>query len=507
VKLTKSTVTHLLFVASGLLLVLLVNARQIARPPFDANNFRQCQTLSTVELFYEKGIDILKPPTNYQGEPGVFVLEFPLFQAASALLYHVFGENVAIVRLFNILLTLASTLMIYLITRELLEPNAAVLAAFLFVCAPLNLMYMSSTLSDPFCIFLALCGFYVCLKICWASDDNSFFRYLLFATLAWIVVMLKGLYLFPVLVLLAVAWLLEGKLLWRPGIRVLVCFAPAAVCFLLWNRHAANANAASFFTAGIEPSSHLGISTLLSPAWYVTTAKRLLWECVGPLGGLLAVTGWFWSLLQLVRSKGASRHRVALITFFSTTGYWLTFANITFPHNYYSLIAVPFLSIAAADTVTRLCSLTSFAVRRLAITTVLFITLGLATGATSAAFFLLRRGFHQEHEWLTLQKKAGGAFQRWGYAMIFIHANMSPGKSPLHNAPAALYALGLRGTAKFVADTEQAEEIWRDYEPHYRHLRYVVFFGVSPSPEITSDFSRKVVSDKSSQIYGFERGD
>src|ERR1041384_7147935 len=93
----------------------------LSAPPFDNHNFRQCQTLSTIEDFHAHGIDLLHPKALYAGYPGTFVLELPLFQAVAALLYSAFGPHLEIIRLLNILLGLATTALLYRTTARLLD--------------------------------------------------------------------------------------------------------------------------------------------------------------------------------------------------------------------------------------------------------------------------------------------------------------------------------------------------------------------------------------------------
>jgi 4-amino-4-deoxy-L-arabinose transferase-like glycosyltransferase len=497
--------SNLGLLTATVVLLLFVNVPHLAQPPFGRHSFRQCQTLSTIELFYERGIDILHPPTNYQGEPGVFVLELPLFQAIAALLYHILGNSIAVARVLNIVVTLASGWMVYLIARRYVEAEVATLAAFIFVSAPLNLAYMSSTLIDPLGVLLALGSFYACLRILEATGGESVIRYCLFCALACLTALIKALYLFPVIVALGLAGLLDGKRVWRPVAGMLACLALAGFGFLLWSRHASHTNNASFFTAGTIPTTLLGFSALSTPAWYIMIAKRLLGGCVGPIAGVLVVASWGWSVFDVARSRAIGAHRLMLSTLLSTAGYWVAFANINFPHDYYSLITIPFLSVAAAATIGRLCSVVGSATARPAVAGMLLLLLGLATATASTAFFYTRMGFHQSPELLTLQQQAGGTFSRWEYAMMFVQQRKAPGVTPLNEFPAGLYALGLRGTGKAVVDARQATEIWRRYLPHYRHLRYVIFFGLPPVPEITNDFPKTVVSNEQAEIYGFSK--
>ena len=489
---TFSKITGVAFLFLAVALLWLANAPVISNPPFDRHSFRQSQTLSTIELYYRDGIDLLHPATNYQGEPGYFVLELPLFQAAAALLFRVFGDSIAVVRIFNILITLASCGMTYLISRKLLSPIGAMVAALIFISAPLNLGYMAAVLLDPLGIFCALSTFYVGWEI--LEGRRSTGRYVLFGVLACLVALIKALYLFPVLVLMGVWFLSEGRKAYRPLAVMFAWLVVAGVGFLAWSWHAKSVNNASFFTAGVLPTSHLGYSMLTGTAWYKVIAKRLLWDCVGPLAGILIVVGWVCSGITTTRTGNWRGERIALLTLGVTVGYWFAFADINYPHDYYSLVTVPFLSIAAAAAIQRLTQ------RREA----LVVAIGLCTVGVSAVFYAKKRWAIPSEPLMTLQREAGQSFHRWDYAMVFVDHAKCPSVTPGNEFPAGLYALGLRGTGKCVASANQAVEIFQRFAPHYQHLQYVVFYGMEPVPHIANGFPHTVVSNATEQIYGFE---
>lgn len=491
------------FALVAVIVVATLELPQLDRPPFDNfNHFRQSQTLGTIELFDERGIDLLRPPTNYVGEPGVLVLELPLFQAAAALLRRAVEPSVAIVRAANLIVTLASAALVVLIGRRLVEPTAAILAALIYLVSPLNLGYMTSLLMDPLAVLFALAAFHAALV---AADDprgSGLVRHPWFGALAAIAALMKALYLFPVLVLLVVT-ALRGESHLRAALRLCLWMLPAGLGLLLWTRHASEVNDASYFTMGIAPLGLLGVSGLSSADWWLSMGKRLFGWSVGPVAGVLAVAGWAWAVLDVLRRRPAGASgRLMMLTSASVVGYWLAFADINMPHYYYSLIAVPFLALASADVMARLAA-TARAHRAVPA----FVVLGLAAAGASVAFFLQRSGgmpFAPEPHLLALRDKAGQSFRRHEFAMVFIHEDRGPKlTAALEPVPAAMIALGLRGTAVVVQDGHQALSIWGSERPHYRHLRYVVFYGLPPEPEIVREFPQQMLSDDAVPLYGF----
>jgi hypothetical protein len=497
-KISKTIWAGLLLGVVGLTIFTWVNGVGIRRLPFDAHSFRQCQTLTTAELYYEEGVDLLHPRTSYQGEPGVFVLEFPLFQALVAGVFHVFGESVTAMRAVNIFITLLSAGLVFGIARRWFAVPTAWLAALIYLTAPLNLNYMSSTLIDPFGVLLALAVFYLTARES-ESEKPGGWRVVGLVGLAILVALVKVLYLFPTLALLAVRFCLRGPARWRWAARWAGLLIPAAVATLLWNRHAGQVNNASFFTANIDPAAHLGFSMLLQPAWHILMAKRLFWKCLGPLGGLAAVAGWVWALALTVRTRRAADQLPWLVTLLAVAGYWLVFANINFPHEYYSLITLPFLALAAAGTLGRAADFFGGKEKGLLLST----GAGLVVMVASAGYFGARVGFDEEANVVLLREKAGDKLLRRSFAMVFIDPSRTPHLGSGHDRPEVLYALGLRGTAKVVANADEAVRLWRTHAPHYQHLRYAAFYGLLPPAEITAQFPRSVLADPADQIYVF----
>src|SRR5437868_494172 len=133
----------------GLLLGLWLHCRGISEPAYDSHNFRQCQTLSTIEEYYRSGIDLLYPKSLWTGYPGVFVLELPLFQAMAAGLYHVFGPHLEVIRWFNILWGALATWLVYALGVRYLSRMVGVMAALIYWLAPLNVLFQRSMLLDP----------------------------------------------------------------------------------------------------------------------------------------------------------------------------------------------------------------------------------------------------------------------------------------------------------------------------------------------------------------------
>ena len=498
------TRSHLVLLAVGLVLLGGLNVAGIDRPPFDAHSFRQAQTLATIELYARDGIDLLHSRTNYVGEPGIFVLELPIFQAICAAAYRVFGEHIAIVRSFNILLTLGSAVALFLLTRRRFSVEAAFAAVVLFLFSPLNLLYMSSTLIDPGAACVGLWSLYFCDLLLNPSPTpaGSFVgRWCWFSFLCVLTALLKALYLFPVCVMMVFV-LLRERAFGRDLLKVTVSMGFAGAAFFAWNYYATQVNDTSPFTSGVRPTSLLGSSQLLELTFYRRAARRILIDLLGPVGGLLAVGAWVAAMLPRTRINLDARIFL-LFCGLSVGGYWVAFANITIPHDYYSLIALPLIAlpagVASAWLGGKLASSlaaprwSSLMVRPPA-------TLG---GLAAVAVFLGRGGTAASPGYLEMARLSAGRFTPWEYAMIFVTPDRSPGGPPIHDSPAMLYAAGVRGTGQAVSGPAEALQQWRRFRPHYRNLRYVIFFGL-PAPKEIVEAGRLMIHDEQKRFSAFE---
>jgi len=493
-----------LLMAVAVLAVLAFQLPWISRPPFDAHAFRQAQTLATIELFARDGIDLLRPKTNYVGEPGVFVLELSLFQAWCALLYQWFGPHVWLVRASNLVVTLANAALTFAIARRLFDRKTGWGAALLYLLAPLNLLYATCTLIDPSATCVSLVTFLFALRIVRSAEDRTaWLDWAVFLIAATITALIKALYLFPTCILLATTFLEKRRLtlrLFGAGL----CLVFAGIVFFFWLRYAQRVNDASPFTRGVSATTLLGFEPLATRDFYNYLARRLLIHLIGPGGALLAIG----AVLLACRKRGATGGaRAALLMLaVAVLVYYPAFAR-AHVHDYYSLVIVPYAAILAG-----------FGAMRLANGLAAWIpSVRVASPALVAAFaallscvvflkpFLLgpRPRLSPGPEWLELQRLSAGQFERWSFGMVFVAPDPRlPVPTNLGtDIPEGLYAAGLRGTGHLVASSDAALALWREKRPHYRNLKYVVFFGLEPPLEIVRACGEVIARDEQQKFF------
>lgn len=475
------------------LFVFLVQAAAVKRPPFDHHNFRQSQTAATIEDFEQHGIDLLHPRTNYVGEPGVFVLEFPLPQALAALASPVVGSGLVAMRWLSLLGTLGSAMAVWVVVRQMGSAVQAAVTVILFLSSPLNLFYMASALIDPLAVCFALWAVWTGSKLLTGSR-TSLALWIGFALLCSLAGLIKPLYLFP-LAVLYLGCLARGPRLTARNAGVGVILIGVLALIVAWNLHAIRTNNASPFTANIRPTSLLGVSQLGEVGFYRRILHRLLLDTLGPIGGMLTVAGW---ALPVFLRKRFDQSQA--FSFLSVFGYWFAFANIIFPHDYYSLITVPFCAGVAGGACVQIGEAIEtrfkFAVR--AESFVIPAVIG------SVAYFYTQGALKPHDSPVRLARAIAGHVQRNSYGMLFVSPENSPGGAPIHESPAMLYAAGLRGTGLVVADSRQAVEQWQVLGPSYSNLRYVVLYGLAVPPEFSAKYGEPAISDLGNQLTIFD---
>jgi len=334
------------------ILTIMMRIPVLELPFFGSHLFRQLQTLSTIEAYLIDGVHLLKPRTNYIGYPGHLLLEFPIFQAIAAVFTQLINRDPLLVtRCLNLCIGAFSTIWVYRISRTFMGAMASTAAAFIFFTAPLNLMYHASTLIDPFAVLATLIAV-SCYLQSLAPARPSLLTTCLFTIAAVLTVLIKPLYLFPLaLLILTDVALSRNKLI---TVKTILSFIQSRLCYwvpilvagiilLIWLKISSTQSSAQ------DVTSHLGWQVLLKPSFYFTVAIRYLFFIQSPITILLGWLGVCWVL------KKEKMVATSFIIFFTLPfTYYVAFANINRPHDYYSLILVPFVSMAAGAGIQKL---------------------------------------------------------------------------------------------------------------------------------------------------------
>jgi hypothetical protein len=487
-------------------------------PPYDSHNFRQCQTLSTIEDFYRNGINFLHPHTLYMGYPGVFVLELPLFQAIGATLYHCFGPHLEVLRILNIVFGALTTIILYRMSLVWFDRTIAILGALIYWLCPLNVLYQRSTLLDPMAVLCALVSFYSLARLLTEPGNNDspmrnlnptqksaaitiYFWVFAFATL--LTALIKALYLWPAVLLIGQCFLARRFKFDRQLLLILVVFAVAGVCFIGWNRYAAQVNSGNLLSEGLRPTSHIGYSALLNVDFYSLMLKTRPKEWLGLLGVLLYVFGlWAW---WSERRMAGWRSRLFLIVCVPPT-YLLAFAKINYPHNYYQLIITPFLAIVSANGVVWLAkryqppAALDYSILKQSVFAVALSVLALAAAANYVVWFKWPR---LDSRTVTFERLCAGKVEPWAPAVLFSTARET-GMDTYSYVPQFLYAGKLWGYSWVVPNAESAKEKFELVRRGFTRLDYLVFYGTELPKWVASNDFQLIHQDDANRFFVFQ---
>lgn len=134
--------------------------RHLHKELMSVHVWRQTQTQTTINNFYEEDFNILNPRKNDRGNTdGIFRMEFPLMQWLVAALYKVFGNHLLISRLFMFVLGVISVLSMYKLCHVLFNSKAiGVIAAYTFTFSPCFFYYTINPLPDNMALAFGILG-------------------------------------------------------------------------------------------------------------------------------------------------------------------------------------------------------------------------------------------------------------------------------------------------------------------------------------------------------------
>ena len=343
------------FVAYFLFFVVafLIKFHHFNAPPFDKHNFRQTQTLSTIEDYYENGVNLMMPKTHYVGNPGYHVLEFPVYQAFMAGLWKVTSPGPGMVRVVNIIAGLLSALLIFLITRRFLRVEEAILSSVFFILSPLNMIYHRSMLIDTWAVLFMLFTLYLYLAQEPKTKGKLFLRWFLFTASIILAALIKALYLFPFVVIFLLTFRKKparSQILYWSGIVI------ALILLGLWMIHAREVNSFGYFTSTQSIERHIGFKDFATLSFWMAMIFRTVTR-------FAPGTGMFLLLVSLVLCfyRFSDKEEVVAGTFYTLPLkslfkilwvilllYLLTFAAMNRIHDYYQMVLIPFMSVLLA---------------------------------------------------------------------------------------------------------------------------------------------------------------
>lgn len=159
--------TEIVAVALILLLGFALRLYKINRPIADWHSWRQADTAAVSRNFLKEGFnpfiprfDDMSKQANGLDNPNRYrFVEFPIYNALIAAVWKFTGIETIYARLATVVISIFSTIFIYLIVRKFSSNLIALLSAFFFATIPYNVFYSSTILPGPFMV-MSILGLY-----------------------------------------------------------------------------------------------------------------------------------------------------------------------------------------------------------------------------------------------------------------------------------------------------------------------------------------------------------
>ncbi len=311
------------------------------------SSFRECQTaMVTRNLWRDGPVGLFYSRIDWFGSaPGYMMLEFPLYNAAVAVVYAVAGPHDWLGRIVSVLCSLGAIALLYGIVRRLDNERTALVAAALMALTPLQQSIGQSFLPEPMLMLCLLASLYAMVRYAEGGPGGWLALAAALACAATLVKSPAGLALFGPLLFLA--WTRFGwNALLRPSLWLAAAFALGVYFF--WQRHADHINAQHYpFILSTSPDQRLWV--------FGTLAMRWDWHFYAQVAGRLAVylspVIVAAAAVALFKRPAHSRAWLWHAWLAANAGYVLLCANLHFRHKHYQIVFVPILAVLAARTV------------------------------------------------------------------------------------------------------------------------------------------------------------
>jgi len=134
--------------------------------------WRQTQTQSTINNFYEEDMNILNPRRNDRGNgDGILRMEFPLMQWLVAATYKVFGNHLILSRIFMFIVGIFSVFGMYQLLANIFQnKDIALIGAWAFNFSPCFYYYTINPMPDNFALCCSIWG--VALFFSWYRNNK-----------------------------------------------------------------------------------------------------------------------------------------------------------------------------------------------------------------------------------------------------------------------------------------------------------------------------------------------
>ena len=321
-----------------IVLATLIRMYKINTPLGDWHSFRQADTASVTREYIKNGIDLFHPKyhdiSNIQSgkfnPQGYRMVEFPIVNALIALIYNLSGTSIPIhifSRIFSIVFSLGSIIVLHQITANFLGRSRALAASLLFSIMPYNIYYSRVILPEVYLLFFSLLSMFLFIRY---LKTQQLFILSLFVFFSAISLLIKPTAIFFLLPLIYLIWEKSPKEIFK--IKWIFTSALIILPLILWRIWISN------FAEGI-PS----FEWLLNGNNIRFTGAFFHWIFADRIGKLILGT---WGTVFLIMGIGVKQKTNFFhIWGLSMLSYLFIFATGNVQHDYYQILLTPIIAV------------------------------------------------------------------------------------------------------------------------------------------------------------------
>lgn len=154
-----SNTDNLLIILLGL--YFLTHLYKFTDPPNGYHAWRESDTAAVAEAFYKETKNIFLPRIHQrQDKIGITGMEFPIYNYAVGLLYHIFGFRHYVPRLLTIFISLLGLVGIFKVSKLYFKDSTSLLAVYFAACSPLFFFYGRKIQPDMIILTTSVWAFY-----------------------------------------------------------------------------------------------------------------------------------------------------------------------------------------------------------------------------------------------------------------------------------------------------------------------------------------------------------
>jgi len=347
----------------GVLIIfgLLVRLYKVSSPIADWHSWRQADTASVSKIYINEGGSLLFPryydissiQTGITNIRGLRMVEFPFFNIVHVFIHQVFPQKGVDYsgRLSAIIISLISSLFIYLIGKKMLGTLGGLLSAFFYLFIPYSIYFSRAILPEPIGVMFVLIAIYLFIL---SSDSMNktqlnwtFILSSVFFAMALLIKPFLMFYILPLLYFYFTDADMGIHVTSKKVISFMVYFLITIFPFSLWRIWVNN------FPQGIPffEWAFNGNKIRFRPSFF----NWIFIERIGKL--ILGVWGMVFFGIGLLRKN---RKSFVQVTFFGALVYLTVVASANVMHDYYQILIIPALCFVLANGVVYILENKSF---------------------------------------------------------------------------------------------------------------------------------------------------